>query len=102
VAPDRHCSLSGAPLTGGSALTCTVAHCSSETSAFAVDRCVKESLLRWHTGQSGGTLDNPVNYSGATLEKPESGEFATVRSWHTGHCPVRQTRALLVSLLLCI
>jgi hypothetical protein len=31
----------------------TVAHCSSESSAFAVDRCAKESLLRWCTGQFG-------------------------------------------------
>jgi hypothetical protein len=26
----------------------------------------RESLLRWHTGQSGATPDNLVNYSGAT------------------------------------
>jgi hypothetical protein len=49
AAPDKHYSLSGAPLTGGPALPHTVAHCSSESSTFAVDRCVKESLL----GQSG-------------------------------------------------
>jgi hypothetical protein len=53
AAPDRYCSLSGAPLTGGSALPRTVAHCSSESSAFAGDRCAKEPLLRWCTGQSG-------------------------------------------------
>jgi hypothetical protein len=44
------------------------AHCSllfTESAAFAVDRCAKESLLRWCTGQSGGTPDSPVNYSGA-------------------------------------
>jgi hypothetical protein len=29
AAPDRYCSLSGAPLTLRSALSCTVAHCSS-------------------------------------------------------------------------
>jgi hypothetical protein len=44
--PDRYCSLSGAPLTGGSALPRTIAHCSSKSSAFVVDRCAKESLLR--------------------------------------------------------
>jgi hypothetical protein len=27
----------------------------------------RESLLRWLTGQSGGTPDSPVNYSGARL-----------------------------------
>ena len=25
------------------------------------------AVARWHTGQSGGTPDNPVNYSGARL-----------------------------------
>jgi hypothetical protein len=29
AAPERYCSLSGAPLTGGSALPRSVAHCSS-------------------------------------------------------------------------
>jgi hypothetical protein len=41
VAPDRHCSLSGAPLTGGSNSARTVLHCSSDFTAFAVDRCAK-------------------------------------------------------------
>jgi hypothetical protein len=77
-----------AALTGGSALPRTVAHCSSESSAFVVDRCAKESLLRWHTGQSGGTPDSPVNYSGVHSEKLESGWFTLVRTWCTGHCPV--------------
>jgi hypothetical protein len=36
-----------------------------------------------------------VNYSGAASEKPEGEEFGVVRSWCTGHCPVRQTRAHL-------
>jgi hypothetical protein len=66
-------------------------HCSSlfmESAAFAVDRCAKESLLRYCTGQSGGTPDSLMNYSGARPEKPEGGEFGVVRSWCTGHCPV--------------
>ena len=41
AAPDRHCVVSDAPLTGSSALPRTVAHCSSESSAFAGDRCAK-------------------------------------------------------------
>jgi hypothetical protein len=65
AALDRHCSVSGAPLTGGSDSARTVLHCSFDSPAFAVDRCAKESLLRWCTGQSGGTPDSPVNYSGA-------------------------------------
>jgi hypothetical protein len=63
------------------------AHCSSlftESTAFAVDRCVKESLLRWCIGQSDGTPDSLVNYSGARPEKPEGGEFGVVWSWCTG------------------
>jgi hypothetical protein len=75
---------SGAPLTSGSDSVRTVLHCSSDSPAFTVDRCAKELLLRWCTEQSGGTPDSPVNYSGARPEKPESGEFETVRSWCTG------------------
>jgi hypothetical protein len=41
AAPDMHCSLSGAPLTGGSDSARTVLHCSSDFTAFAVDRCAK-------------------------------------------------------------
>jgi hypothetical protein len=32
-------------------------------------------LLRWLTGQSGGTPDSLVIFSGVTLRKPESGQF---------------------------
>jgi hypothetical protein len=53
-----------------------------------------------HRTLSGGTPDSPVNYSEAPLRIPKGEEFGlespgapdTVR-WHTGHCPVRQTRA---------
>jgi hypothetical protein len=31
--------------------------------------------VRWHIGQSDGTPDSPVNYSGAALLKPEGGKF---------------------------
>jgi hypothetical protein len=41
AAPDKHCSLSGAPLTGGSDSARIVLHCSSEFIAFAVDHCAK-------------------------------------------------------------
>jgi hypothetical protein len=47
-----------------------------------------EPLLCWLTGQSGGTLDSPMNYSGAFLWIFESGLFEVVRPWCTGHCPV--------------
>jgi hypothetical protein len=45
-------------------------------------------VARWLTGQSGGTPDSPVNYSGARLRFPESGWLTPVRPWCTGHCPV--------------
>jgi hypothetical protein len=63
-------------------------HCST----FAGVRCSR-LLLRWHTGQSGGTPDRPVNYSGAALLKPEGGKFEVVRPW-APDSPVRQTRVL--------
>jgi hypothetical protein len=48
----------------------------------------REPLLGWFTGQSDGTPDSPVNYSGARPGIPESGWFGVVRSWCIGHCPV--------------
>jgi hypothetical protein len=45
-------------------------HCS-----FADDRWRRESLLRWHIGQSGGAPDSPVNYSGVAPRIPEGGKF---------------------------
>jgi hypothetical protein len=41
AAHDRNCSLSGAPLTSDSDSARTVLHCSSDFTAFAVDRCAK-------------------------------------------------------------
>jgi hypothetical protein len=78
AAPDRHCSLSGAPLT--TVLT-SAAHCSAVRGIVAVDRCASSRY-------SAGTPDNPVIFSGVRLEKPESGQLILVRSWCTGHCPV--------------
>jgi hypothetical protein len=88
--PDRSCSLSGAPLTLRSD---SAAHCSSllavsallqstvaldsHCSAGAPDSPVAHQTILWHT-------DNPVNYTGACLEKPESGWFSPVRTWCTG------------------
>jgi hypothetical protein len=53
AAPDRHCSLSGAP--SGTALTLRELspHCSLLHATVGVDRCAWEPLLRWHTEQSG-------------------------------------------------
>jgi hypothetical protein len=43
-----------------------------------------------------------MNYSGAALEKPESGEFELVRSWHTGQsgAPDQGTLKILAPLKL--
>jgi hypothetical protein len=56
--------------------------------SVAVDRCVGSRCSAWRTRQFGGTPDSPMNYSGVALKKPEGKEFAVVRSWCTGHCPV--------------
>jgi hypothetical protein len=87
AAPDRHCSLSGAP--SGAALTLheLSAHCS----AFVGVRWSRP--LRW-SRCSAGTPDSPVNYSGAVVQKLEGEEFSLYGPWGTGHCPVRQTRVL--------
>jgi hypothetical protein len=45
------------------------------------------SLLRWLIRPSGGTPDNPVNYSGRALRKPESSQFARCLGLGTGQCP---------------
>jgi hypothetical protein len=60
---------------------------------IGVDRCAREPLLRWHTGQSSVTPDSPVNYSGAAFQKPEGGKFEVVRPWAPDSL-VRQTRVL--------
>jgi hypothetical protein len=52
---------------------------------------VLHRTVRCYTGQSGATLDSPVNYSGAASRIPEGEQFGvgfpgapdTVR-WHTG------------------
>jgi hypothetical protein len=53
AAPDRYCSLSGAP--SGAALTLheLFAHCSRLQATVGVDCCTAQSLVCWHTGQSG-------------------------------------------------
>jgi hypothetical protein len=86
AAPDRSCSLSGAP--SGTALTlCELSvHCS---------RCRRplESTVALASRCSVGTPDSPVNYSGAAFQKPERGKFEVVRPW-APDIPARQTRVL--------
>jgi hypothetical protein len=84
AAPNRHCSLSGAP--SGAALTLRElsVHCS---------RCRRplELTVALDSRCSAGTPDSPVNYSGAVLQKPEGEEFESIATgapdtvrWHTG------------------
>jgi hypothetical protein len=86
AAPNRHCSLSGAPSSAALPLRELSAHCS---------RCRRplESTIVLASRCSCGTPDSPVNYSGAALQKPEGGKFEVVRPWAPDN-PVRQTRVL--------
>jgi hypothetical protein len=69
-------------------------HCS-------VRRCPLQTTVALVVVAPLGAPDSPVNYSGVRPQKPEGGEFRVVQFWCTGHCPVRQTNAPLVPLLLC-
>jgi hypothetical protein len=75
---DSHCSLSGAPLTSvlTSAVNCSAVRGTVQSTVALKSRC------------SAGAPDSPVNYSGATLEKPEGEEFRVVQPWCNGHCLV--------------
>jgi hypothetical protein len=84
VAPDRYCALSGALL----AAALTFVHTVALQASVAVDCSAGSRCSAWCTGQSGGTPDSLVNYSGVDLEKPEGEEFGLVRSWCTRHCLV--------------
>jgi hypothetical protein len=80
-----HTGQSGAPLTFCSDFCRgTVLHCSF----VRVDRCVQIVVALLVTGQSGGTPDSPVNYSGTAPGKPEAEGFGVYGPWCTGHCPV--------------
>jgi hypothetical protein len=66
VAPDRHYSLSGAPLT--SSANCSAVRGTVQLTVALASRCF------------AGAPGSPVNYSGATLEKPEGGNFGVWKS----------------------
>jgi hypothetical protein len=87
AAPGRYCSLSGVPLMPALTSARTV-------HAFADDRYADSRCSAWCTGQSGGTPDSLMNYSGVRPKKPEGEEFRLYGPWCTGHCPVCQTRVL--------
>jgi hypothetical protein len=123
-APDKHCSLSGAP--SGSTLTLarTVAHLMPSAddrwrevvvaplahrtlSGATPDSLVLHRTVWCYTGQSGATPDSPVNYSGAASRIPEGEQFGvevpgapdTVR-WHTGQSGAPDQGTLRLTLAL--
>ena len=53
VAPDSHCSLSGAPSSAALTLRELSAHCSRSLFTFADDRWRSSRCSAWCTGQSG-------------------------------------------------
>jgi hypothetical protein len=67
AAPDKHCSLSGAPSGGCSDSSRTIrALFTLESTVALASRC------------SAGALDSPVNYSGARPQKPEGEELESI------------------------
>jgi hypothetical protein len=90
-APDRSCSLSGAPSAPALTSACAVRALFTVPIALQVTAGAGSRCSAWHTGQSGATPDSPVNYSGVAPRIPEGGKFGvdlpgapdTVR-WHTG------------------
>jgi hypothetical protein len=99
-APDRSCSLSGAP--SGA--------CSDSARAVDTVHC---SLLQSTVGAVAvtplGTPDSSVNYNGGQFQKPEGGKFGvilpgapdTVR-WHTGQSGAPDQGSLRLSFALFI
>jgi hypothetical protein len=71
AAPDRHCSLSGAPSDAALTLRELSTHCS---------RCRRslELTVALDSRCSAGTPNSPVNYSRAALQKPEGEEFESI------------------------
>jgi hypothetical protein len=85
-------SLSGAPSGACSDSARAVRALFTHYSPFADDRWYSSRCSAWHTGQSSGTPDSPVNNSGVALQKPEAVQFK-VDLLGAPDSPVRQTRA---------
>jgi hypothetical protein len=60
----------------------SAAHCSARQEPL-------QSTVALDSRYSAGAPDSPVIFSGVRLEKPESGSLDSIRSWCTGHCPMR-------------
>jgi hypothetical protein len=101
--PDSRCALSGARhvsttirvrsswLLRSDFCRGTVAHCCFWRESLTR----REPLLRWLTGQSGGTPDSPMNYSGGSPVISREWLLWRAPGWrirqcpmHTGQCPM--------------
>jgi hypothetical protein len=93
AAPDRHCSLSGAP--SGAALTLheLSAHCSR--ALFLLQTTIGVVAVT-----PLGAPDSPVNFSGVAFEKPEGGKFEVNPPWCTGQSGAPDQGCLRFLLLL--
>jgi hypothetical protein len=105
--PDRSCSLSGAPSGACSDSARAVVHCSLFTVAFADDRWRCSHYSAWQIGQSGASLDSPVNYSGEAPRKSEASKLELIYSgapdtvrWCTGQSGAPDQGSFRFSLLL--
>jgi hypothetical protein len=100
AAPDRHCSLSGAPSGGCSDSARTVR-------ALCVVRRPLESTVALASRCSAGAPDSPVNYSEARPHKLEGEELESIAPgapdtvrWHTGQSGAPDQCSLWFLLLL--
>jgi hypothetical protein len=92
-----------------SALALTSARAVAHCSPFVDDRWRCSHYSAWHTGQSGATPDNPVNYSGVASQIPEGGKFGVDLPgapdtvwWHTGQSGAPDQGCLRLSFALFI
>jgi hypothetical protein len=76
------------PVTSDFTALTSARHCSSLYTLHSRPLACRESLLRWLTGQSGGTPDNSMNYSGARLIETRVWLVRRAPGWPTGQCPV--------------
>jgi hypothetical protein len=83
----------------------TIDHCSLLQTTVGAVSCYST----WHTGQSGATPDNPVNYSGVAPQIPEASELERIHPgaldtvwWHTGQSGAPNQGSLRLSFALFI
>jgi hypothetical protein len=99
-APDRSCSLSGAPsgACSDSARAVGTIHCSLLQSTVGV----VSRYSAWHTGQSGATPDSTVNYSGEAFPETRRWQVRSDSPWCTGQSGAPDQGCLRLSFALFI